>query len=187
MIDIRTAPEHLRTNKPIRKEAHKLNSLPSIYEYGGEPVTTSRAVAEQFGKRHGHIVRDIESIITELNSAPNFGSASEPNFGSASALNFEAANEPNFGLVSGLNFQPANELNFEPANREFAARNFFLTEYTDEQGKPRKQYILTRDGFTLLAMGFTGAKAMQFKVWPRTEHLRSTRYQKLSMLYIIIF
>ena len=119
---------------------HKLNSLPSIYEYGGEPVTTSRAVAEQFGKRHDHIVRDIESIITELNSAPNFGAANE------------------------LNFEPANEPNFQPVNRDFAARNFFLTEYTDEQGKPRKQYILTRDGFTLLAMGFTGAKAMQFKV-----------------------
>lgn len=148
--------EHLRTNKPIRKDVHKLNSLPSIYEYGGEPVTTSRAVAEQFGKRHDHIVRDIESIITELNSAPNFGAAG--------VLNFEGA--------SGLNFQPTptdngGELKIEQTaaiNREFAAHNFFLTEYTDEQGKPRKQYILTRDGFTLLAMGFTGAKAMQFKV-----------------------
>lgn len=110
-----------------------MSDLPSIYEYGGEPVTTSRAIAEQFGKEHKNVVRDIESIITELNG-------------------------------NGLNFEPVSELNFEPANREFAARNFFLTEYTDEQGKPRKQYILTRDGFTLLAMGFTGAKAMQFKV-----------------------
>ena len=115
-----------------------MNDLPSVYEYGGEPVTTSRAVAEQFGKQHKNVVQSIESIIAELNG-------------------------------SGLNFQPpptdnGGEPTFEPANREFAARNFFLTEYTDEQGKPRKQYILTRDGFTLLAMGFTGAKAMQFKV-----------------------
>ena len=115
-----------------------MSDLPSIYEYGGEPVTTSRAIAEQFGKQHKHVIRDIESIITELNG---------------NALNFEEANEPNFG--------PAE---ISTANREFAARNFFLTEYTDEKGERRKQYILTRDGFTLLAMGFTGAKAMQFKV-----------------------
>lgn len=130
-----------------------MDNLPSVYEYGGEPVTTSRAIAEQFEKRHDHIVRDIESIITELNSAPNFG----------------AANVPNFGEINELNFQPVNEPNFRPietntANREFAARNFFLTEYKDERGRSQKQYILTRDGFTLLAMGFTGAKAMQFKV-----------------------
>ena len=28
----------------------------------------------------------------------------------------------------------------------------------------RKQYIITRDGFTLLAMGFTGSKALKFKL-----------------------
>lgn len=123
-----------------------MNSLPSIYEYGGEPVTTSRAVAEQFGKQHKNVVQNIESIIAELNG---------------SGLNFQPTPTDNGGE---LNFEPANEPNFQPVNREFAARNFFLTEYTDEQGKPRKQYILTRDGFTLLAMGFTGAKAMQFKV-----------------------
>ena len=47
---------------------------------------------------------------------------------------------------------------------EFSGLNFEPAEYTDAQGKPRPMYFVTRDGFTLLAMGFTGAKAMQFKV-----------------------
>lgn len=47
---------------------------------------------------------------------------------------------------------------------EFSGLNFEPAEYTDAQGKPRPMYFVTRDGFTLLAMGFTGARAMQFKV-----------------------
>lgn len=46
----------------------------------------------------------------------------------------------------------------------FSRRNFALAEYTDEQGKPRPMYELDRDGFTLLAMGFTGKQALQFKL-----------------------
>ena len=41
---------------------------------------------------------------------------------------------------------------------------FIPSEYKDEQGKPRKEYLLTRDGFSLLAMGFTGEKALKFKI-----------------------
>lgn len=33
---------------------------------------------------------------------------------------------------------------------------FISATYDDEQGKPRVMYIMNRDGFTLLAMGFTG-------------------------------
>lgn len=41
--------------------------------------------------------------------------------------------------------------------------NFIKSTYSD-RGKKYPEYLLTRDGFTLLAMGFTGKKAMQFKV-----------------------
>ena len=41
---------------------------------------------------------------------------------------------------------------------------FAVANYKDEQGKLRKQYIMNRDGFTLLAMGFTGSKALKFKL-----------------------
>lgn len=47
---------------------------------------------------------------------------------------------------------------------DFNQRNFALVEYVDAKGEARKAYEITRDGFTLLAMGFTGKKAMQFKI-----------------------
>jgi len=48
--------------------------------------------------------------------------------------------------------------------KEFSERNFPPAEYSDEQGKPRPMYNITRDGFTILVMGFTGKKAMKFKL-----------------------
>ena len=39
-----------------------------------------------------------------------------------------------------------------------------LCSYVDQQGKERPSYEMTRDGFTLLAMGFTGEKALKFKI-----------------------
>ena len=36
--------------------------------------------------------------------------------------------------------------------------------YLDEQGKERPMFIMNRDGFTLLAMGFNGKKALDFKI-----------------------
>jgi Rha family phage regulatory protein len=41
--------------------------------------------------------------------------------------------------------------------------NFEAVEYKDAKGESRPCYLLTRDGFTFTAMGFTGAKADQFK------------------------
>lgn len=94
--------------------------LPMITERDVIPVTTSRAVAEQFGKQHKNVIRDIETLISQLK--------------------------------------------IEPATAAFAGLNFIQIDQPDAQGKPRPAYLLTRDGFTLLAMGFTGAKAVQFKV-----------------------
>lgn len=41
---------------------------------------------------------------------------------------------------------------------------FFETKYPDEYGRKQKAYIMNRDGFTLLAMGFTGKKALEWKL-----------------------
>ena len=78
----------------------------------------SRDVARIFGKRHAHVIRDIEKI-----------------------------NEPKSGSVESF-----NRLNFQPV------------KYKDEKGEMRKAYLMTRDGFTLLVMGYTGVKAMRFKI-----------------------
>jgi len=42
--------------------------------------------------------------------------------------------------------------------------NFVSVDYTDAKGEKRPAYRLTRDGFTLLAMGFTGKRALAFKL-----------------------
>ena len=78
-----------------------------------QAVTSSLQVAKTFGKRHDHILRDIEAIKKDV---PNFGEM------------FEEGNEP------------------------------------DSYGRKRRAYFMTRDGFTLLAMGFTGKKALSFKL-----------------------
>lgn len=46
---------------------------------------------------------------------------------------------------------------------EFTASNFGLSEYKDPTGRVLPEYFMTRDGFTFLAMGFTGSKAAQWK------------------------
>ena len=46
---------------------------------------------------------------------------------------------------------------------EFTERNFALSKYSDKSGKSNKMYYLTKDGFILLAMSYTGEKAMKFK------------------------
>ncbi len=45
---------------------------------------------------------------------------------------------------------------------EFSRLNFELSNYKS-RGKKYPEYILTKNGFTLLVMGYTGEKAMKFK------------------------
>ncbi|WP_195918526.1 Rha family transcriptional regulator [Pediococcus acidilactici] len=78
-----------------------------------QAVTTSLQVAEVFGKRHDHILRDISQMKQDV---PNFGEM------------FSEGTEP------------------------------------DSYGRDRKVVYMNRDGFTLLAMGFTGKKALGFKL-----------------------
>lgn len=46
---------------------------------------------------------------------------------------------------------------------EFAGLNFQLSEYTDSTGRTLPMYRITRDGFSFLAMGFTGRAAAEWK------------------------
>lgn len=48
-------------------------------------------------------------------------------------------------------------------SEEFGQHNFVLSSYTSIQNKKQPMYCMTRDGFTLLVMGYTGEKAMKFK------------------------
>ncbi|HDR8066187.1 TPA: Rha family transcriptional regulator [Bacillus cereus] len=42
--------------------------------------------------------------------------------------------------------------------------NFEQSTYVNERAREYKKYNLTKDGFTLLVMGFTGGAAMNFKL-----------------------
>lgn len=49
--------------------------------------------------------------------------------------------------------------------KKFDVKSMFIqSEYTDAKGEKRLMYYMNRDGFLLLAMGFTGKKALEFKL-----------------------
>lgn len=61
-------------------------------------------------------------------------------------------------LMDGIE---ANRLNFEP----IAEKEYFIPDfYTDKRNREQKRYKLTRDGFSLLVMGFTGPAALHWKL-----------------------
>lgn len=87
-----------------------------FHDKSGQAVTTSMLVAETFGKKHKHVLRDID----------NLGCSKE-------------FFESNFGHSVRIRELPSG--------------------YTTED----RFYYLTKDGFVILAMGYTGDKAMEFK------------------------
>lgn len=52
----------------------------------------------------------------------------------------------------------------EISSTENSVQYFIPNNYTDSSGKTNKEYLLTRDGFSFLVMGFTGKKANQWKI-----------------------
>lgn len=79
----------------------------------GEPVASSRQIAENFGKEHRHVLRDVDTMKEDV---------------------------PNFGQM------------------------FFQVETPDSYGRPQRTYLMNRDGFSLLVMGFTGKAALEWKL-----------------------
>src|SRR5687767_5873233 len=48
-------------------------------------------------------------------------------------------------------------------SQNFSRHNFMPSDYTNDRGKTYPLYIITKDGFTMLAMSFTGDIAAKFK------------------------
>lgn len=89
-----------------------MQDLTIVFENNNHVVTSSRLIAQYFGKRHDEVTRSIKNL---------------------------------------------------KCSKEFNTQNFAVVDYTDQEGEKRQEYLITKDGFTILAMGFTGANAMQFK------------------------
>ncbi|EKB0724499.1 Rha family transcriptional regulator [Campylobacter coli] len=75
----------------------------------------------------------------------------------------------------------------QPQN-DFTESNFILSTYKDKKGELRPCYNLTRDGFSLLVMGFTGEKAYKWKIEfikafnEMEKRLRNIEYEKHDKL-----
>jgi Rha family phage regulatory protein len=80
----------------------------------GEVFTSSRKVAEYFGKRHADVLRKIDQAKADC-------------------------------------------------SRNFSERNFAPADYIDDQGKVRPMVNLTKDGWMMIVMGFTGKAATAIK------------------------
>jgi len=65
-----------------------------------------------------------------------------------------------FGKAHDKVMRDIHELGCSP---EFNAANFGDITYTDTRNRTQKACIMTRDGFTILVMGYTGELAMKFK------------------------
>lgn len=62
---------------------------------------------------------------------------------------------------------------------------FLKNFYETERGRGYKEYLMNRDGFTLLAMGFTGKAALEWKLkyidaFDRMETFIQERQSKMA-------
>jgi len=73
-------------------------------------------------------------------------------------------------------------------SNEFRALNFELTDYIDKNGDKQRKYLMTRDGWTILVMGFKDENAMKFKEMyiakfnEMENHLRLADPSQMTML-----
>ncbi|MBE3610521.1 Rha family transcriptional regulator [Campylobacter californiensis] len=65
---------------------------------------------------------------------------------------------------------------------DFNEQNFRLVSYVDSRGRKQPCYNLTRDGFSLLVMGFTGEKAYKWKIeFIKAFNLMEAELKRLSV------
>ncbi|PTP95464.1 Rha family transcriptional regulator [Vibrio splendidus] len=99
---------------PITKNTEVYNhpTLPNGTEIMQDGMTSTRAIAEVFGKAHKNVLSKVRN---------------------------------------------------SEVSEEFARLNFKPSSYTGADGSKTPQYLLTREGFFLTAMGFTGSAAAQWR------------------------
>lgn len=72
--------------------------------------------------------------------------------------------------------------NLECQDEEFNRLNFEVAQEVDAKGEARRVLRMTKDGFTLLVMGFTGAEAMKVKVaYIRAFNAMAEQLQNISL------
>jgi|SRR5665647_750727 len=88
-----------------------------------------------------------------------------------------------FGKEHKNVLQSIDNLNFDP---EFTRLNFQPCIYQNQKNVSQREYLLTKDGFAFLVMGFTGNEAAKWKVKyinafnHMAESLQNRNYLKMS-------
>jgi phage regulator Rha-like protein len=117
-----------------------------------EVVVTSLTLAKHFDKNHNNILRDIREVIRKK-MAPK-GKRGKKNETPWVDDSVEEIVTP-WGTVHKA--KPKPEIHDWPGF-------FYKKTYIDSRGKTQPMYEMTRDGYLLIALGFTGEKAMKFKL-----------------------
>lgn len=98
-------------------------------------TVTTQQIAEDFEKDHREVIYAIDGRTSETERA-------------------RGKESKNKGIIPML---------MESGNPH-VEKYFISSEYVGENGRKYKQYLVTRDGFSLLAMGFHGEKALKWKL-----------------------
>lgn len=67
------------------------------------------------------------------------------------------------GVFGKEHYNVLRDIESLDCSKGFTALNFEVSGYKDRSGKKNPEYILTKDGFTFLVMGYRGKKAARFK------------------------
>ncbi|MCM0758516.1 Rha family transcriptional regulator [Sporomusa sphaeroides DSM 2875] len=71
----------------------------------------------------------------------------------------------NFGKEHSKVIRSIEGILAESGNATFGdTKLFYKSAYEDQWNRTQAEYLMNRDGFTLLAMGFTGSKALEWKL-----------------------
>lgn len=160
--------------KNVSERVFSVNEVPVRFDLQGEMLwTTSLVVADVFDKRHDHVLRDIDKHIKELTNIfeEDFDEVNKRNF----AFIENEVNKPNFGGIESEVSQPNfGEIDYEQQFEHESEKNYYVnqqlekyfivSEYIDERGRSKRMIKLSRKGFSLVAMSFTGSKAERWKI-----------------------
>lgn len=113
-----------------------------VFQQNKEVLTSSLIVAEAFGKQHKTVLRSIAKLNESLG-----------------VLNRTAQK-------CALLQEESNDLFYRQLMKGVDLSNiqYHKSSYIGEQNKEHDMYLMNKDSFILLAMGFNGVKALRFKL-----------------------
>lgn len=133
-------------------------------------VTTTLKLAEIFGKEHFNVLRDLETMVGTMKmdrGALNIEGTSTPKNELSSEIVTETVSgnrdTSNFGCISTRENELIVETSASKADT-FFKEHFKEISYVDTWNRTQTAYEMTKSGFALLAMGFTGPEALMFKL-----------------------